>query len=294
MEHELSIKSETAKNVKKFTDYRAFLVAYAQEKKQNSPAWSYGAWARMLGLKTTSSITKILNGEREAGSRVIEQMVAYFKFRDKDARYFRDLVRLHKIRSDARLAVLLMEKMGKEHPDATRRLMDERMFRVISNWYYLPLRELTRIPGFRNDPDWISKHFRFKVTARDIERAIHTFIELKILRRDDKGLLAVNEGQLDTTDDVTSEAIKRYHEQMLGNAREALRSQGVQEREFSGSCFAMRSGNVGAAKEMLREFKQKFVRTFEETGGDTVYQVQLQFFPLTKQIKKGEENEVQQ
>lgn len=103
-------------DIKKFTDYRTFLVAHVQEMKAKKKAWSYGIWARSLGLKDPSSVTKIIQGQRDPGPEITERLVLYFQFSEKQSQYFRDLIRLEKIRDDARLSVLLMEKMGKEHP----------------------------------------------------------------------------------------------------------------------------------------------------------------------------------
>ena len=61
------------KDVIRYSDYRAFLLDFAQWKKAKTPNWSYGIWAKRLGLKTTSSITKVLQGRLLAG-RLIRAM----------------------------------------------------------------------------------------------------------------------------------------------------------------------------------------------------------------------------
>lgn len=94
--------------------------------------------------------------------------------------------------------------------------------------------------------------------------------------------LKIAEGRINTSNDVASEAIKRYHEQMLEHARESVRSADVDERELTASCLVMRVSNLSQAKVMIREFRSKFARTFEEDGGDAVYQIQIQLFPITK------------
>ncbi|MNT06148.1 hypothetical protein D3C72_1408020 [compost metagenome] len=71
-------------------------------------------WAQRMGLRDTSSITKILNGAREPGELITERLVAYFDFNDKDKLYFEDMIRLKKISKDPRLSAVLMEKMGVE------------------------------------------------------------------------------------------------------------------------------------------------------------------------------------
>lgn len=277
----LRMKSEL--NICKYTDYRVFLIAHAQSMKVKQASWSYGAWAKSMGLKTTSSITKIIQGEREAGSAITERLVSYFQFTDRQALYFRDLVRLQKIKKDPRLSALLMEKIGKEHPNSSLRIMDDKSFLVISNWYYLAIRELFRL-GFQEDPEWISELLLFKVTSRDISNAIKTLLAIGLLTRDDNGRLQLAEGRIDTTNDIASEAIKRYHEQMLEHAKAALRRIPPEAREITSTSLAIHSKNIGLAKELMRKFKADFERLMEEDSGDQVYQFQMQFFPLTKKL----------
>jgi uncharacterized protein (TIGR02147 family) len=269
-------------NVHQFTDYRTFLTAYVQGNKQAKPQWSYGAWAQNLGLKTTSSITKIIQGQREPGPAITEKLIKYFGFNQKQAQYFRDLVRLEKIKNDPRLSVLLMQKMGKDHPDASLRIMDDKVFLTISNWYILALRELCRAGHFKEDPEWIAQQFHFKVTSREIRQAIEALIELQLLQRDRQGRLKIIDGRIDTTTDVASEAIKLYHEQMLTHAKEAIRKFGVKEREFTATSLLMSSKNIEKAKTLIRDFRHNFEKLMEEDSGDQIYQIQIQLFPLTK------------
>lgn len=272
---------ETVENIYAFTDYRAFLVAYAQNARQKDPTWSYGRWARRLGLKGTASITMIIQGKREAGRKIEDSLVRYFRFSPKDAQYFRDLVRLHKIRHDPRLSVVLMEKMGRDYRKGSIRILDGDTFSVISNWYYWAIREMVRMDAFFEDPEWISKKLRFKVAPRDVSRALATLLKLNLLRRTPEGDLVVTDEEVTTDDDVASEGVKRYYEQMLENAKQAVRSVDVAEREFQGESFVMSSANLPKAKQLIREFREKFVKLVEG-GGDRVMQFQIQLFPLTK------------
>lgn len=269
-------------NIHQFTDYRTFLMAYAQEAKRAKTTWSYGAWAQNLGLKTTSSITKIIQGQREPGPEVTEKLIKYFRFNKKQAQYFHDLVRLQKIKNDPRLSVLLMQKMGKDHPDASLRIMDDKVFLTISNWYFLALRELCRARNFREEPEWISQQFLFKVTSREISQAIKALLDIQLLKRDKKGRLKIVDGRIDTTTDIASEAIKLYHEQMLTHARDAIRKFSIHEREITSTSLLMSSKNIDKAKVLIRDFRDNFEKLMEEESGDQVYQIQIQLFPLTK------------
>jgi uncharacterized protein (TIGR02147 family) len=277
---------KSAVNVRQFTNYRTFLVSHIQEMRTKNPRWSYGAWANRLGLKDPSSITKIVQGQREAGPEITEKFIQYFEFTEKQSQYFRDLVRLEKIRRDPRLSVLLMEKMGKEHPNAAVRILDDKAFSVISSWYCLPLREALRSrgEGAGQEPEALAKKFLFKVTPRELRQAIQSMLALGLLKRDADGRLEIAEGCLDTTEDVSSEAIKRFHEQMLSHAQSALRSVPAEDREITATTLLMSSKNMPRAKQLIRDFKHNLERLLEEDSGDKVYQFQIQLFPLTKNL----------
>jgi len=272
-----------------FTDYRSFLLAHVQDIKKSNSRWTYGVWANQMKLKSTSSITKIIQGQREPGPQITEKLLKYFKFDKSNQEYFKDLIRLHKVKKDPRLAALIMERMGKNHPDGRVRLMDNQTFSVISNWYCLAVREMSRMDDFLADPEWISKQMNFDVSVKDISEAIKCLISTGLLVRNSSGDLEIAEGRIATNDDLSSEAVKRYHESMLDNAKLSLRKDTVEMREFTGTSLVLNTQNIGIAKKMIRDFRSHFSKTLEEDVGDEVYQIQVQFFPMT-QFNKQKEN----
>ncbi len=91
------------KSILDFTDYRAFLNAHYEDRKRQNKHFSFGVWARSLGLKNNTSLLKILKGSRNAGPAIQEQLVKYFAFDDRERAYFSDLVQLAKVKSDSAL-----------------------------------------------------------------------------------------------------------------------------------------------------------------------------------------------
>ncbi|MBY0371533.1 TIGR02147 family protein, partial [bacterium] len=126
-------------SVYEYNDYRAFLVDHARRMQGKQKRWSYGAWAKRLGLKTTSSITKVVQGQRTPGDKLTESLVGYFRFDPTEAAHFRDLVRLQRFKKDPRLCQLLEDRIpsGKR---STSRLLTTVEFTRLYRWYYLVLR----------------------------------------------------------------------------------------------------------------------------------------------------------
>jgi len=272
-------------NIFEHTNYRTFLGLYAEEKRKTSPQWSYGLWAKKLQLSGTSALTMVLNGQRNAGDEMCEKFATYFKFNEQEKNYFFDLVRLEKVKDDPRLKALLMEKMAKSHPSGTFKILDEKSFRLIANWYYYAILEMTDLSSFQNDPDWIVGKLNFKITATEAKNAIRDLIKLDLLKIDSEGKLKKSSGHVDTSNDIASEAIKRFHEQMIGHAKEGLRTIPVEKRDFSGITLALGEKDLPRAKELIRKFQDDFYALLankNEEKKETVYQFNIQLFPLTK------------
>ncbi|MBI4042791.1 MAG: TIGR02147 family protein [Deltaproteobacteria bacterium] len=275
-------------DIHNFTDYRSFLLAYADDAKKANPHWTYGIWAKRLGLKDTSSITKIVRGQRHPGPELTDQLIKNLGFDVKRAQYFRDLIHLQKVKKDPRLSLLLLEKMSKNHPQAVSRILDDETFSLISNWYCTAIREMVRLDHFFEDPKWVSRQLHFKVTPTQASRALDLLFKVDLLKRDRNGKLQITDKRFATQNDYASEAIKRYHEAMLDNAKLAIRKIPVERRDFQASVLTMNFDSISEAKELIRQFKDSFCRLLEKEKGDGTFQIQIQFFPLTKESVEGD------
>lgn len=286
--HKLPARTET--EIFRFTDYRAFLHAHFADKKRTHKSWSYGAWAKHLGLKNSTSILKILNGTREAGPEITEKLIAYFKFSDKKRRYFEDLIQLSKVEGDPARKTSVMDRLRKQHPKREFTLLDDKNFSAISHWWFYGIRQFTRLKTFRLDPDWIAARFRFKITPREVSNALKTMSDLGVMAIDPIANRAqLTEKSLNTSDDIASEALKRFHEEALALAREAIRSIPLKERQISGITLAVKAQDVSRMKEFLRNMEDEFCAEFERPAeGDSVYQLHTALFPLTKSSNSGE------
>ena len=273
----------TQLNLFEFNNYRSFLNCVFDQFKNKNPRFTYGSWAKNLGLKSNTSIIKVLNGQREAGSEIAEKLIQYFKFNPDEGAYFLDLIRLSKAKKDPRLAVVILERMKKKYSRANVKILDEKEFSVIAHWWYYGLRQLIKISAIPNDPIWIAKQFHFKVTPSDIKKAIQDLISLGLVDLENEGkTLRLTKDALDTSHDLSSEALKRFHQNMLENAKISLEKIAVKERFISSMTTAIAIEDLPRAKEFLDSCLDEFCRLFEVQNPDTVFQLQFQLFPLTK------------
>ena len=239
-------------------------------------------WAKQLGLRSSSTLIMILNGQRNPGPQLTEKLCRYFRLNQQAAAYFHDLIRLAKVRTDVQLGLGVLKQLEQRHPGRGFRLLDQDTFHAISNWYCYAIRELVNVKDFREDPEWISRQLQFPVSCEKVEEALNTMLRLGLLERNARGRLVTSAQHLDTKSDAGDEGLKRYHEQLLGNAAESLRTVPSLEREVSGGCFAIREKDVKRAKELIRSFQIELCNEIEQKNSDRVYQIEVAFFPLSK------------
>lgn len=271
-----------------YTNFRTYLADFVAAKKGTRKGWSYAAWARKLGVKSPATLAMILNGQRNPGPELTNALCRFFAFGEKEKTYFRDLVELEKHQANPALTVLFLEKLSKQHPKSRFRVLGHDEFRAISHWHYYAIREMVLLKDFRPDPEWISKKLNGAITPPKARDTLKSLLDLGLLAVDERGQYALGDVHLDTATDLVDEGLKRFHEQMLAKASQALRQVPVEKREVSGTTFSVSLANVPRAKELIREFRMKLCKLLEQPGGDAVYQLEMAFFPLTTTADVGE------
>lgn len=271
-------------DINKYTDYRAFLKSYAELMKKKNPSWSLGAWAQALNLKTTSSITKILKGERDAGAAITDKLIFYFKFNNEQERYFRDLVRLQKVKKDPMLANILLEKINTLKSDEISRDLPEEDCLLLSNWYYLALCEMSRNKSFKNNSKWISSKLLPKVTPEEVKSAIKVLKKERLIQIDKNGRMTPSYERLYAINKKNSEILKLYYLQLIQYSQQALLTVPPADRHFSSLVVHMSSKSLERANQLIIEFRSKFEKLMYDSDGDKVYLMQVQLFPMTKKL----------
>lgn len=270
-----------------FSDYRSFLADYHARKKRQNPAWSYGLWAQKLGLKDNSALIKIVGGKREAGPLLSQKFIEYFKLGTKEAAYFQELVKISKFKHDPEIFPVLKRRLQQMNPKLGNTLLDEKEFQLLSHWLYFALRQMTQLKEVDLDPQVVSQSLRFKVSPGQIKKALDLLKEKNLLSFDqEKECWVPGPGNIRTNFDFASEAIKLFHERNLDNAKLALRQVNLSEREFLALIFAFPHKRMEEAKQLLRDFIQDFSHRFEGEELDCIYQLQMNFYPLTKNKKE--------
>src|SRR6185312_11524157 len=194
-----------------YKDYREFLRSYVSHRKQENPDWTIAGWARELGLLATTSMTKILNGQREPGEKICQKLTEYFRFNSEETKYFDYLVHLNKC-TDSAMREMFTEKLLRLTPAMGKLSIDEARLQIVSEWIHMAIRQMAQVQPLPNHPDWIASQLIFESSTEQVRQAIDNLLQLGLLNLQD-GKLHKSESWLTTTEDIPSKALRSHHSQ---------------------------------------------------------------------------------
>jgi uncharacterized protein (TIGR02147 family) len=273
---------EKAPHVYNYLDYRAFLRATLLFLQKKNAAFSAGAFARKLGLSDTSSLTKILNGQRHPSDQLATIIADSLKLSEDEKDYLLNLIDLQKVDSSSRMKSLLLQKIAEKKKGLPIKVVDQRYFNVFSHWWFLPIREMFGLKDRMINFSWFKKRLRGEISFEQWQEAMSDLEELGMLVKNHDGQYLRGDKIFDSANDVTQMAVRLHHSEYLELGKKALSEVDLELREFQSLCLSINSSDLPIIKKFIRDFKSKFSSSFGQEYGDEVYQLHIQFFPLTK------------
>lgn len=270
-------------SVYEYSDYRHLIrdrVAYLRER---SPSFSYRAFNRHAGLKSSGHLKLIMDGKRNIGANVIHCLCHGFKLSDREARYFECLVHFTQARNHAEKDRFYRELITL-YPIRHAKSLEVKAYEAFTHWYYVAVLEMVRLKRFRNDPAWIGQQLRPQVPVVAIRRCLRDLQCLDLLRVADDGQLERTDTMLRTPDGIANVAISTFQEQMSHLACAAIKHDAVDMKEFSTLTIAVGREDLLKIKQRVQDFRRHLHAEIEASADPkvAVAQINLQSFLLVE------------
>ena len=154
-------------------------------------------------------------------------------------------------------------------------------FSILSEWYHLAICQLSLLDEFESDAHWVAK--RLGIQVMQAQAALDRLIRIGWMEEGEDGRVHYVGGNLSTMDhDITTEALKSYHKEMLHKAEEALDYIPFKKRSSTGMTMAINAEKLEQAKAMIGRFRRKISKFLEQGDSkDEVYHITISLFPLT-------------
>jgi uncharacterized protein (TIGR02147 family) len=267
-----------------YTDYRAYLKdSFAQAKKAN-PAFSHRYLSHKLGLSTPNLIMLIMQAKRNCTSSLAFRISQAFKLSKRESAYFEAMVgfaqaKAHQEKDRHYTRMLDLRKTVKAAA------IDKKQYDYYNNWYNLAIRELVASPDYSGDYSRLAKMISPAITPEQARRSVELLLDLGLLKKHGKGYLQANP-IISTGPEATSVSIANFHRKMAELAAQSYDRHPKNIRTITSCTLAISEERFLQIKKDIADFREKVMALAQEPKkGMRVYQLNLQLFPVSKEIE---------
>ncbi len=269
-------------DIRGYSDYRVFLKDFFDQKKKENSNYSHRVFIRKAQMSSPSHLKMVIDGKRNLTGKTVKKYISAIGLKKKEATFFSLLVNYNQEQCHEEKIALFQQIMQEKRKKGLSDI-EEAQYDFLSKWHYVAIYCLLDLKEFKNDPLWISNKIKKKVSSQNIEKAISELKRLGLIKINSEGKLVQSNGPLDTSDEVQNLAFKTYHKNMSELAIHSLENEDSKNREFNGVTIPIDTKNMAKIKEMIRSFRKELnevASNMEEPN--EVYQMNIQFFPLTE------------
>lgn len=268
------------KPVKDYLEYRYFIRDFYLDKKKESSFYSL----RYMGSKVSidpSHLVKIFQLQRHIGNAVIEGFINHCELNGTDAEYFANLVRFNKAKtdSDSKLyyeRILALKGIGAHS-------LEKSQYEFYTKWYYSAVLTILDYYPFIDDYAALAEKLSPAITPAMARKSIRLLKNLGLIQKNSTGTWELTHKIITTGDHCRSIAIKTFQEETMQLAIESLHRHAPDKRNISTVTVTIAEKNLDRINETIAQFRENMLKIArDETESDKVYQLNIQFFPLTK------------
>lgn len=265
-----------------FNDYRKYLKAYYEGNKSQKHGFSYRRFADRARLKSSNYLKLVIDGERRLTDYYLDNFIQALALKPDEADYFRQLVKMNNCTDPERKAGLIKGLLKHLVHNKVGTVNPQEML-ILEKWYVWVIREMVNLSGFSDDPSQIARRLYHMITPAQAKTALHRLLNAGLITKKAGGY-QVKDNYFTTQDDVLSLAIVNLMGEMLNLSQNALHQFNIAEREISGLTLAIKEDDFTKIKEEVKQFRRHINLKYSSSAADNVFQLNLQFFPLTQKV----------
>lgn len=287
MASELAEKRQRAPvDVFRYRDYREFLAAFYQYKKQSG--LSYRGFARAAGLGAPNYLKLVIDGKRNLSAEMAERFAEACRLNAEATAYFKALVAFNQAKDDAERNEL-HAKLSTFARFRTSQRLDLAQKEYHSSWYIPAVRELVACPDFQDDPAWIASVLRPPVTAKQAAQALTILKQLGLVARSDGGRLVQASRAVSTGQQATGLYIRNYHSEMMDRAAQAMVDVPAAERYVAALTLSASEQTTAEVRRRVIAFREELVALCDaDPKPAQIIQLNMQLFPLSQRLASSE------
>ena len=273
------------KPIVEYSDFRQYMLDYYEERKRRS-VFSWREFSKIAGFTSSSYMKVVCDGKSKLSRIGVERTGAAMGLVGFEMEYFRAMVEFGQAATEEKkkAAYENMLAIAKVHKV---RVLEGDLFEFYDSWQNPVVRELAPLmPGAT--PGEIAKKCYPEMTAAEVQQSLNFLTKAGLLKKAVDSSFVQAETSITGTPDATRLALRGMHRQMSRLATPAL-DLPVEQRNFSGVTMGVSRESYERIVKVLDECRRQIIAiAADDKNIDQVYRLNLQLFPLTKNVKEGE------
>ena len=275
------------KPIVEYQDYHAFLSDYYEQRKRTS-AFSWREFAKIAGFVSPSYLKMVCEGKTNLSKVTMGRVADAIGLAGHEVDYFEAMVQFGNAKTDD-VKKKFLEKMQSIAFDHKVRIVDKDAFEYYDSWKNPVVRELAPLmPGAM--PGEIAKACTLEVSAIDVRKSLQFLVRAGFLEQVEENVYRQTEKSVEGSKEGLPLAIRSMHREMGNLAVDSLDRFTANERNITGVTMGIDRETYGQIVHELDECRKKITALAEACGNiRQVYRLNLQLFPLSKEVGKREE-----
>ena len=277
------------KAIVEYQDYHAFLSDYYEERKRTS-AFSWREFAKIAGFVSPSYLKDVCCGKSNLSKVTMGRVAEAIGLVGHQVDYFEAMVQFGNAKTDDAKKKFL-EQMNSIAFDHKVRIVDKDAFEYYDSWKNPVVRELAPLmPGAM--PGEIAKMCTQEISALEVRKSLAFLERAGFLKQVGENIYVQTEKSVEGSKEGLPLAIRSMHREMGTLAVDSLDRFTADVRNVMGITMGINRETYDRIVHELEECRKKITAIAEECCDiRQVYRLNLQLFPLSKEVTKHEEIE---
>lgn len=242
-----------------------FLEEIFQNRKTKNPRYSKRAFARDIKM-SPGRLSEIFSGKRNLTLRIAQEMSTS--------------LRLNKSTAEALFKLVAKQRNLKSKKVIKRLVLDPSDFSEISHWRYYTLLCLIENSEPEDGVEYFSK--KLGIDKTQCSKMLNKLESLALIKKNEKNYQIIVDSTT-TSQDSLNFAVRKFHEDLVGQHIKLLNSLDVEKREVQSLILNIKSKDIKKVKKQIRSFVDKIQEKSAAKKKADVYGLTILLNPLTQE-----------
>jgi uncharacterized protein (TIGR02147 family) len=233
---------------------------FAQRKAKN-PRYSLRSYAASFNMNP-GTLSSILKGRRDIPADSVQDVLASLKLSREDENKF--------VASVAPQAAVVTNSLL---------LNPQQHAKLFEQWEYFVILGLFRLTDFQSSTEWMAQ--KIQTTEARVQECLQDLLEMGLVSKNESGALSRTQASLQSSHNVSSQAIRNSHRQTLELALRKIESVPPEKRDYSFITVGLDEKRYQRLKKLILKFRDDVFELDESSRKEKLYRVAIQSFPLT-------------